>query len=152
MATKGRKPKATPLKILRGSRSDRVPRPAKMAAGLVAPDHLDEIALEAWERITRALQDLGRLASADREAIELYCAAYSRWRKADAELGREITICTDLGGVKANPAGQIVAQAERTMAAMLGELGLTPSSRSRLGTVAEQKPDPLAEFLARRKA
>jgi P27 family predicted phage terminase small subunit len=154
MSQKGRKPKSSPLKILRGSRADRVAQPAKSTPAAIArPDQLDEFGRQAWDRVTRELQTAGRLASADREAIELYCAAYSRWRRADQELAAlGVTINTDLGGVKANPAAQVVAQAERTMAAMLNELGLTPSSRCRFGNPAEKPVDALAEFLARRKA
>lgn len=152
MAIRGRKPKPEQLKILAGERADRVnpaaPRPAKCRPA--RPDHLDEWGLEAWDRLIPQLEQLGTLAEADGDALALYCATYSRWRLARAEIeAHGITVETGQGGLKANPACTVVAQCERAMASMLAEFGLTPSSRARVKS-DEKARDDLADFLNRR--
>ncbi len=153
MSNRGRKPRPTDLKILSGDRADRVnrsePKPRRSAP--VCPDHLDEWGREAWDRITRQLGELGILSASDSDAIALYCATYSRWRAARREIAQTgITATTDLGSLKSNPAVAVATQAERMMASLLAEFGLTPSSRSRVKADTKAQ-DALGEFLARRK-
>ena len=114
----------------------------------------DDIAAEAWARIVGQLEQLGTASEADAMTIELYCITYSRFRKALEELNRDgsLTIMTDGGNTKANPVATIASQASTQLQSLLAELGLTPSSRSRVRTTAEQPRDALAEFLARKKA
>lgn len=150
---RGPKPKPSSLKILEGAQPCRInqsePRPP--ATTPEPPHHLDELGLEAWERIVPKLASLGILTELDGEALSLYCHTYSRWRLALADIeGHGVTTSTDLGAIKANPAVSIASQCERLMAAILMEFGLTPSSRSRVKTDA-QPQDALADFLRRRK-
>ena len=153
MAIRGRKPKPTPLKILAGDRADRInrsePRPGRSLPD--CPDHLDADGREAWDRIVPGLDALGVLTTQDTEALALYCAAYGRWRKANEEVRKGgVTTFSEQGALKINPAVTVAQQAERLMAAILMEFGLTPASRSRVKTDARPH-DALADFLARRK-
>jgi P27 family predicted phage terminase small subunit len=156
MGKRGPKPKATALKILHGDRADRVNRSAPAAPRSIParPGHFDEFAREAWDRLIPQLDGLGLLTAVDAPALELYCAAYSRWRRALTEIEAfgVTSYTTEGASVKANPACNIAAQAERLMAALLTEFGLTPSSRSRVKSAGSESDDALAAFLARRKA
>ena len=157
MARRGRKPKAVELKVLSDPRADRVnAREPKHARALPkAPDyfHDDDVALAAWDAIVRQLDALGVISESDSAVIELYCVTYSRYRKALTELTHDnsLTVITDGGNVKANPVATIAAQASAQLQSLLSELGLTPSSRSRVRSTVEQPRDALAEFLARKK-
>jgi P27 family predicted phage terminase small subunit len=155
MAKRGRKPKNTALKILAGSREDRVNRAAPSPARRVPkpPDHLDEYGLEAWHRLIGQLDELGVVSTADTELMGIYCGVYSRYRHALEEVkAHTLVVVTDSGCQKSNPATSVISQCERTMAALLGEFGLTPASRSRVRGRAEQPRDALAEFLNRKKS
>lgn len=154
MPRTGRKPKSPALKVLAGERKERVGGAIQKGAPAVPqrPDHFDDHGREAWDRVTAELTKLGCLSTAEAFAIELYCVVYSRWRKAIEGLNSGgITTTTDLGSVKGNPAMQVIAQCERTMASMLSEFGLTPSSRSRVKGGPEAPRDALSDFLSKRK-
>jgi phage terminase small subunit len=127
---RGRKPKPTALKILDGTRPDRINRnePAMPPASIEPPDWLDERAREHWGELAPVLQSARLLTTGDRQALALLCEAFSRFR-------------SDPGNEKARDLYR----------RMLVEFGLTPSSRSRLKTTAEPVRDALADFLARRK-
>jgi P27 family predicted phage terminase small subunit len=157
MARRGRKPKPTSLKILDGTRSDRVnrqePSPARVAPPMTAEVEGDSFALEAWNRLVPRLQSLGLLTEADGEALSLYCVTYSRYRLASIDVqAHGLAVETGLGGLKANPAAAVAAECSRLMASLLAEFGLTPASRSRVKAAVEPTRDALADFLARRKS
>lgn len=150
---KGRKPKPTPLKVLAGERPDRVnpagPRPR--AGRPTSPPHLDPAARAEWDQLVAILDEMGILSAALGPALTLYCLAFSRHALACKDLATSgLTIETDLGGVKANPAAAIAKGAEATMARMLAEFGLTPASRSRVAVPTDGPRDELGEFLKRK--
>lgn len=157
MATRGRKPKPAELKILEGSRRDRVEpdSPLPIRELPECPHHLvdDDEAREEWDRMVALLDRMGVLSQTDGAALSIYCSIYSRWVKAKAELkAGSLTIATDNGGEKTNPAVGIAERCEAQMRAYLTEFGCTPSSRGRLKTGGEKKRDRLSEFQARRPA
>lgn len=152
MAKRGRKPKPTELKILDGTRADRVNRnaPEPIREPLECPDHLDDAARAEWDRLLPQLERMGVVSQTDSAVLALYCVTFSRWIEARTELLRlGLVIETDLGGCKANPAAGIVAKCEDQMAKLLAELGCTPSSRGRLDRLkADAPPDEFEELLA----
>lgn len=157
MATRGRKPRPTSLKVLAGDRADRVntAEPSPVAGAPPCPEHVaeDPRAREAWDRLIPLLDRMGVLSQADGSALEIYCTAYSRWRKAlESIRSQGLTVYTDKGSEKTNPAVSIAAQAEAAMGRILACFGCTPSDRGRLRVGAKEKKDGLSEFLARRKA
>ena len=129
-AMRGRKPKPTALKLLDGTRADRINRnePAMPPASIEPCDWLDEAAREHWGELAPVLPSAGLLTAGDRQALALLCEAFSRFRF--------------------NPADD---KARGLYRRMLVEFGCTPSSRSRVKTTAKPARDALAEFLARRK-
>ena len=138
----GRKPKPTNLKVLEGTRKDRINQnePKPKTALLACPDYLkkDEVAYGEWNRIVPELYKLGLLTVADRTALELYCSQYSIYRKALKELDEEgITSINIRNGKKANPATQIVRESAKLIKAFATEFGLTPSSRGKMQLPSE---------------
>ena len=130
---KGRKPKPTALKILDGTRGDRVNRdePTLPKASVEPPDWLDDLegfGIDHWNELAPMLSKAGLLTEGDRPALALLCRAYARLR-------------LDPLDDKANDLYR----------RMLVEFGLTPSSRSRIKATAEKPKDALAEFLASKR-
>lgn len=154
MATRGRKPKPPELKILAGTRPDRIPAdaPAALKGRPACPDHLDVIARQEWDRIVPELEELGVLSRTDGAALVLYCSTYSRWRSALDEIKAKGLLVPAKVGVRVNPAVAIAASCEAQMARMLAEFGCTPSSRSRVVGSRPAKPaDKFASLMAKKK-
>jgi P27 family predicted phage terminase small subunit len=149
---RGRKAEPTPLKILKGTRKDRVnaEEPMPPAALPECPECLDSFGRAEWGRIVPQLEAMGVLAEVDGAALALYCAAYSQWVQADMEIGiYGLLVDTGMGGVKANPAVAMARAARAQMHSLLTEFGATPASRSKVKVRDEGKKDALGEFLKR---
>ena len=102
MATRGRKPTPTAIKVLEGNPgkrplNDREPKPAKKAPS--CPKWLETDAKREWRRLSHKLEQLGILTEADMSVFASYCQAYAH---------------------------------QKIMNRCAEQLGLTPSSRSRL--------------------
>ena len=148
----GRKPKPTALKALAGNPgkrplNDSEPKPSGIPD---CPDHLDEIATAEWDRVSSELVTIGLLTSVDRAALAAYCAAYSRWVKAEKNIQQygEVIMTKDKNAVQ-NPYVGVANRAMDLMHKFITEFGMTPSSRSRLHVTAPtpHSDDPYAEFI-----
>ena len=134
---RGRKPKPTTLKILEGNPgrrplNDREPQvPAEVPE---CPDFLDDEARAEWFRMGKVLQDMGLLSLADRAALAAYCVVYSRWVTAERQVQRLGTIVKSpqKNFPMKSPYLTVADQALEAMRRFMAELGLTPSSRSRI--------------------
>ncbi len=159
-----RGPSATPtkLRVLKGNAgkrplNDREPMPP--AGKVKMPEWLPiGAAHSAWEEIAPILNSMGLLTTADPQALALLCDAYAEYTEARAivqEEGMTYERTTEKGGtmIMARPEVGIAADAWRRVRAMLGEFGMTPSSRSNVKTPKDGgKPaDPFEEFLRGRK-
>jgi P27 family predicted phage terminase small subunit len=92
---------------------------------------------------------MGVLTTGDGEALATLCEVHAAAQACLLELrAGGPTIRTDLGGVKPNPAGSLYRGLVVLQASLMGEFGLTPSSRVRLGTKAETPKDDLEAFFA----
>lgn len=120
----GRKPKPSHLKVLNGSAKqhpDRVnhAEPVAPSDAPSCPSHLTDMGKQTFLRKCDQLRRLGILSSVDVDVIERYAATYARWRE---ELQVEST-----------PAQcRLLMQLEARLDRMDSEMGLTPSSRSRV--------------------
>lgn len=128
MAKRGPKPKPTALKVLDGTRADRIndlepvyPVPAGVPE---PPEWLESYSKSLWRRLAPLLHGQGILTEADLPAFENLCDLYHRWR----------TYRDDLS-------------ARKEYNRLLTEFGLTPSSRSRIKATDKPKDD-LEAFLA----
>lgn len=114
----------------------------------VAPKWLDKDARAEWERVVPQLVDLNVLTGLDGGALERYCVAHSNWVHAQRDVQKHGMVIKTPFGPQKNPAIK-VAQDERAAARLLaGELGLSPSARSRV-KVPEKAPaaDKTESFL-----
>lgn len=155
---KPRKPSA--LKVLHGDfeknpqrQNKREPKPEVGIPSM--PKHLGKVAKYEWARVTKELASMGVLTKVERSALEQYCIAYEKWRKAMnhvAEHGMVTTIVDDKGNTifRRNPGDVACLEYSRLIQKYLGEFGLTPASRSRvvIETETESRGDLAKKFLA----
>ena len=141
MATRGRKPKPTAMKVLEGNPGKRElnifePKPKKSVLP-TCPDWLEDEAKAEWHRLARNLHELGLLTDLDVQAFASYCQAYARWREAEEFITQHGSLVkTKSGYWQQVPQVSIAHQNQKIMMQAAAEFGLTPSSRSRI--VADQ--------------
>lgn len=139
MATPGRRPKPTHLKIIEGNPGGRPlnrnePTPEPVAPDM--PDWLSPYAQEEWKRVVPELVKLNLIGRVDRSALIVYVEAHSAHRSAIEQLGR-MNNTTLLPGrrdreVVKNPTLQVVRDQANLVAKMCAEFGMTASSRARM--------------------
>jgi len=155
LATRGRKPKPTALKILGGARADRIPsgEPARVAGRPDPPAALDQVGRDEFDRLAALLEANGVLSRVDGAALGLYAAAFSRWQSAERGLQEfGLLLVDDEGLPRLNPLLKVAQESMAVMARLLCEFGATPSSRTRVKTIGAEAPaDPLRDFLSTRK-
>jgi len=157
MATPGRKPKPTQMHILNGNPSkirleDRISNEVKMkeyAPGEYpqAPEWLDEVAKEEWNRVAPMLANSKLMTEADTKALEAYCKCWSRYIEAEKQMD-------DIGSTifQPNQKSKYIQQLPQVAIAQkylklckdfMTEFGLTPSSRGRMQLPGEQDEDEM---------
>lgn len=137
MATRGRKPLATAEKIRRGNPGRRPlndNEPEVKAVELKAPDHLDAEAKREWARVAPQLATARITCELDRALLASYCEAWSTYVQACKDVAENgaVLISLKTGQAYQGPWVNVRAMAEKQMRACMAELGMTPSSRSRI--------------------
>ena len=153
MATRGRKPKPTALKLLEGNPGKRQlnmnePRFAQRTPP-ECPDWLEEEAKAEWDRLSQALFDMGILTDLDVVPFAAYCQAYARWREAEEFISQHGSIVkTKSGYWQTVPQVSIAHTNQKAMLQAAAEFGLTPSARSRIiaGNAKKEEVDEM-EFI-----
>ena len=136
MGQRGRKPKPSAIRLLEGNPGKRAinqrePKPDKKAPP--CPKWLDPEAKKEWRRLSKKLEQLGILTEADMSVFASYCQAYARWKAAEEIISSHGFISqTPSGYLQAIPHVAIAKGYARIMNRCAEQLGLTPSSRSRL--------------------
>ena len=83
------------------------------------------------------------MTQADRAALAAYCQSYGRWVEAERKLAETpVLLKTPAGYVQPSPWLTISSKQLELMAKFMAELGLTPSSRSRLAIRIPTGPKP----------
>ncbi len=142
---RGRKPKPTALKLIEGNPgkrpiNGREPRPPTSLP--TCPSHLSATAKAEWKRLARMLNEIGLLTQIDRGVLAAYCQGYGRWVEAERKLAVTPPILkTPAGYVQVSPWITIANRQVELMTRLMGELGLSPSSRSRLAVDVQSGPD-----------
>ena len=152
MATRGRKPKPTAVKVLEGHPGKRPlnmyePVPEKKAPE--CPSWLNDEAKAEWDRLADKMMNLGTLTEMDMAAFAGYCQSYARWKEAEEFIEKHGTIVKTPSGYWQQVPQVSIAQTNlKVMLKFCSEFGLTPSSRSRMiaGEVQEGSVDEM-EFL-----
>ena len=155
---RGRKPTATARKKLAGNPGHRKlntkePAPPTAVDFETPPSELtgQPIAAKEWQRLAPMLARIKQVTDADRSALLALCIEWGRYVDAvqqTTKLG--LVVKAPSGYPMTNPYISIATKALAGCAKHWPELGLTPSSRSRVKTAdrpADADPtDPFAEF------
>lgn len=153
MATRGRKPKPTALKLLEGNPGKRPlnakePKPEKKAPR--CPSWLEPEAKKEWKRMSKTLETMGVLTQVDGAAFAGYCQAYARWKEAEEFLTKHGTIFkTPSGYIQQVPQVSIAQTYLKVMKDFCSEFGLTPAARTRIQIDADagDAGDPMDDLL-----
>ena len=157
---RGQKPKPTILKRLAGNPgqrrlNDHEPQPPALE-DWAPPDALESATARAeWCRLVPMLRECRQITAADRGALVALCIEYARYIDAMAEVkARGVVVPAATSGyLMPNPFLSVATKALTNCMKLWPELGLTPSSRSRVrmdGPSAGSMSDPdeaaFAEF------
>ena len=153
MATRGRKPKPTAVKVLEGNPGKRPlnmfePTPGKIAPE--CPSWLNDEAKAEWNRLVDKMVELGTLTEMDMAAFAGYCQSYARWKEAEEFIEKHGTIVKTPSGYWQQVPQVSIAQTNlKVMLKFCSEFGLTPSSRSRMiaGNISQDLAVDEMEFL-----
>lgn len=137
-AMRGRKPKPTVLKLLAGNPgkrklNDREPKPGPL--GESCPEELSSPdARSEWDRTIAPAIARGQITSADRVFAIAHCELWATWRSqlADAAKHAHVVAAGKSNHPMPNPARGMANRTLQLLAKIDSELGLTPSSRSRV--------------------
>jgi P27 family predicted phage terminase small subunit len=134
----GRKQKPIKLKYLEGNPGCRkLPENEPLLLidePIEPPSHLDEYAIEEWNRVAPDLETKGVICFLDVQLLGAYCCSYSLWRKATEQIKETDLIDeTSNGNAIQNCLIGIANKAAADMLKFGSEFGLTPSVRARLG-------------------
>lgn len=159
--TAGRKSKPTAIKQIEGNPGGRplnTSEPVVIGPCPMPPEILDGHALEEWERLAPPLYRLGVITAGDIGVLTAYCQAWGLLMDAGKELAilrtigaphNGMLVHAGTGGLKRNPLLAIMRDASGDLVRFGSELGLSPSSRVRLGmkgTKPTEDNDPAEEF------
>jgi P27 family predicted phage terminase small subunit len=151
MGKRGPKKRPASVEKLLGNPGKRAIRP-DLPSPLGIPEMparlmVEPAAVAKWGEFVPLLLELGTLTLADGEALATLCEVYAATQACLLELraGGPV-IRTDLGGVKPNPAGPLYRSLVALQASLMGEFGLTPTSRTRLGAKEEKPTDEVEDF------
>jgi len=108
--------------------------PAAFATAPTCPRDLDAIGKKKWREIVKYLTEMDLITKADRDMLELYCAAYSRRKSAETMLKKFGDILkSKQGGLYRSPYLDVANHASKEMQKLAKSLGLDPMSRKKLG-------------------
>lgn len=138
---RGPKPKPSRQKEIEGNAGKRKPNenepqpPPATASFDLPPDELkdDKVAQEEWTRTVPILRKIRQIRKVDRASLIALCKCWSRWIEAErkvAELG--MVVKAPSGYPIINPYLGISNKTMSTLKSLWAEIGLTPSSRSRI--------------------
>ena len=148
----GRKPLPTRLKLVKGTlrkHRTRVDEPTPGSNNVAPPSYLSPVGRKHWDLTAPHLVSAGLLTDLDVHALALYCEAFAKWSMANKQIQKYGPVVMAKSGFPVqSPYVMIANKAFEQMRIMLVEFGMTPSSRSRVGTVtsAEGETNPFADL------
>lgn len=135
---RGRKPKPSKIKALQGGkktshRPTNVMEPDIVSIPPDCPAYLDDDAKNEWARMTKELEAVGILTKIDKAVFATYCVYFSMWKNATEQIQKNGMVYKAPNGMPMfSPYYTVANKANQLMMKALIELGMTPSSRSRL--------------------
>lgn len=143
---RGRRPKPNVLRMLRGNPGGRSLNHEEPVYGPGAPDRppfLDADAGEEWDRLTSMLVSARVITKGDGGILLVACDAYSQLRQCQKFLKEKGSLSYDASSTNSGPSWKPYPEAaqlnvaRREYRAALSELGLSPSSRSKVKVLPE---------------
>lgn len=131
----GPRPTPTAILKLRGSElGDRPDEPQPAEGAPRKPDHLRELAGEAWEWLCNTLEEMGLLVRSDVAIMALYCETWADYVTNRENLGKvgPVMISQKTGQPYMSPFFMIDATLKGQLLKIMAELGLTASARTRI--------------------
>jgi P27 family predicted phage terminase small subunit len=153
---RGRKPKPTVLRVVTnnaGRRPFNDAEPVHVPLDVVCPSELvDDVARAEWTRGIVPAIEIGQITAADRTLAIAHCELWATWRSQLADAARHGHVIA--AGVNKypmpNPARVMANKTLQLLAKVDAELGLSPTSRTRVQTQGRLQPgNPLDRFLTR---
>jgi P27 family predicted phage terminase small subunit len=146
---RGRKPIPTAVKLLRnnpGRRPLNDDEPIHDAIDVTCPDDLvDPVARAEWDRVAVILRDCGQVTVVDRATLIGYCLKYAQWKALEREARLHPFLVRSPSGYPIpNPALGMANKVFGLMLKAAAELGITPSSRSRVSVQLPEGADAFA--------
>ncbi|MFO0773725.1 MAG: phage terminase small subunit P27 family [Nitrospiraceae bacterium] len=117
------------------------------------PDYLTDDAKEEWARIIGVLEPVRVLTVGDFGIVLVACDAYAQLRQCTKFLEEKKSLSyvgtTQNGDEIYRPYPEVAQrnQARRQYISALSELGLTPSSRSKVKSIPDASPQGVGKFL-----
>lgn len=150
---RGRKPKPTRQRVLDGNPGRRPLNPQEPTPPVgddafdTPPPELDSPDAQAeWRRLAPLLRKARQVTEADKAALMALCIEWGRYLEAKLKAMPRV-IAAPSGYAMPNPWLSIQTKALAACLKLWPELGLTPSSRSRVDRAPLAGPtDPFAEF------
>ena len=105
------------------------------------------IASAQWDWICGQLDSMGVLTVSDLLVVEALAVAYGNFRQSWEQMREEGMTIQGVRGPVRNPIMLDYHKYQDRIVKLLAELGLTPSSRSRLVSTNGQEDDPFLDFL-----
>jgi len=149
----GRKPIPSVIHLLQGGRKKThrpLPQNEPLPPAIIpkCPKHLDHEARKEWRRTARELEPLGMLTNLDKAIFASYCQAWSTWVYATEKVREKgLVVMASTGTPMLNPYFPIINKANEQMVKALVEIGMSPSSRSRVKVNEKPKKDEAEDFL-----
>lgn len=142
----GPKKQPTALKILHGNPGKRPlnpDEPQPQGSLPECPDFLQGQAREAWQEFGRELEACGIATRLDATALAMLCNAYAQYLDAAEKTARLGAVWIEKGEGKIpkfqySPYWSVMNRAFKQVKDMLGEFGMTPSSRSNVSVKEKQ--------------
>jgi P27 family predicted phage terminase small subunit len=128
---KGRKPIVDPV-------SNALKRTPKV------PEWLGEYAAAEWKRVGKDLVARRILTDDNLSLLESYCVSVGMVRESSETIRDQGTTITTEKGVARHPAVQTLKEFLGESRRLASELGLTPTSRNKIGSPPEEIDDDLA--------
>lgn len=147
----GRRPIPTKIKEARGNPGHRPLNKLEPDPSLVdlstPSEFLGAHGKQEWLRVVASLPD-GVVTGVDVGLLEAYCDAYDQWRSSMVLARVHPVVETPNGALQTSPYVSIARNARRDMLRLGAELGITPSSRSRVQIKqAEATDDEAAQII-----
>jgi len=98
--------------------------------------------------MARELESLGMLTNLDKAIFASYCQAWSTWVQATLKVREKgLVVMASTGTPMLNPYFSIINKANEQMVKALIEIGMSPSSRSRVKVPPKPVKDEAEDFL-----